>query len=47
MNHGGADYDCAGGGGSGPYFTASGVTYTVTGSDPYQLDGNHDGTACG
>ncbi|MGN6379321.1 MAG: hypothetical protein ACTHNU_10255 [Gaiellales bacterium] len=47
VNHGGADYDCAGGGGNGPYFTVSGVTYTVTGSDPYHLDGNHDGRACG
>lgn len=44
---GGADYDCSGGGGNGPYFTAPGVTYTVTGSDPYRLDGNGDGKACG
>jgi hypothetical protein len=45
--HHGADYDCAGGGGNGPYFTAPGVTYVVTGSDPYGLDANHDGRACG
>lgn len=44
---GGADYDCYGGGGNGPYYTASGVTYTVTGPDPYNLDGNGDGSACG
>jgi len=44
---GGADYDCYGGDGNGPYFTAPGVTYTVTGSDPYRLDGNGDGKACG
>ena len=47
IDHGGADYDCYGGGGNGPYYTAAGVTYRVTGSDPYQLDGNHDGYACG
>jgi hypothetical protein len=46
VDHGGADYDCAGGGGNGPYYTEPGVTYTVTGSDPYGLDGNGDGTAC-
>ena len=44
--HGGADYDCYGGGGNGPYFTAPGVTYRVTGSDPYDLDGNNDGYGC-
>jgi hypothetical protein len=47
VDHGGQDYDCSGGGGNGPYFTAPGVTYTVTGSDPYDLDANHDGRACG
>ena len=40
INHGGADYDCAGGSGNGPYYTKSGVTYAVTGSDPYGLDSN-------
>jgi hypothetical protein len=44
--HGGADYDCYGGGGNGPYYTAPNVTYRVTGSDPYQLDANHDGYGC-
>jgi hypothetical protein len=44
---GGEDYDCYGGGGNGPLFTSPGVTYTVTGSDPYDLDGNGDGKACG
>lgn len=43
MNHGGADYDCAGGSGDGPYFIAPSVVYTVTGTDPYGLDGNGDG----
>jgi hypothetical protein len=43
----GEDYDCYGGGGNGPLFTRPGVTYTVTGDDPYGLDGNHDGRACG
>jgi uncharacterized membrane protein YgcG len=46
-DHAGADYDCSGGGGNGPYYTQPGVTYTVTGSDPYRLDGNGDGQACG
>jgi hypothetical protein len=44
--HGGADYDCYGGGGNGPYFTKPGVVYTVTGSDPYGLDGDNDGKGC-
>jgi hypothetical protein len=44
---GGRDYDCYGGDGNGPLFTAPGVTYAVTGSDPYRLDGNGDGKACG
>lgn len=43
----GEDYDCYGGGGNGPLFTRPGVTYTVTGDDPYGLDGNRDGRACG
>jgi hypothetical protein len=44
--HGGADYDCYGGGGNGPYYTQPGVTYHVTGSDPYDLDSNHNGLGC-
>jgi hypothetical protein len=44
---GGEDYDCYGGGGNGPLFTSPGVTYTVTGTDPYDLDGDGDGKACG
>ncbi len=44
--HGGADYDCYGGGGNGPYYTAPGVVYTVTGSDPYRLDADNDGMGC-
>jgi hypothetical protein len=46
VNHGGADYDCYGGGGNGPYYTKPGVVYTVTGSDPYGLDGDNDGLGC-
>jgi hypothetical protein len=44
--HGGADYDCYGQGGNGPSFTKPGVTYSVTGSDPYRLDGNNNGLGC-
>jgi hypothetical protein len=44
--HGGADYDCYGGEGDGPYLTEPGVTYRVTGSDPYDLDGNNNGLGC-
>jgi hypothetical protein len=44
--HGGADYDCSGGSGNGPYYTAPGVTYRVTGSDPYGLDSDGDGYGC-
>jgi hypothetical protein len=44
--HGGDDYDCAGGSGNGPYYTASGVTYTVSGADPYDLDSDGDGFGC-
>jgi hypothetical protein len=44
--HGGADYDCYGGSGNGPYYTAPGVTYRVTGYDPYGLDSDNDGYGC-
>jgi hypothetical protein len=44
--HGGADYDCYGGEGLGPYYTKPGVTYHVTGSDPYDLDRESDGFGC-
>jgi hypothetical protein len=47
VDHGGADYDCYGGSGNGPYYTAPGVVYTVSGSDPYGLDSNRDSRACG
>jgi hypothetical protein len=43
IHGGGADYDCAGGGGNGPFSTAAGVVYRVTGSDPYGLDGDDNG----
>ena len=39
-----SDYDCAGGSGDGPKYVR-GPVY-VTGSDPYQLDGNDDGVGC-
>jgi hypothetical protein len=38
-----SDYDCAGGSGDGPEYTG---TVTVTGSDPYGLDGDGDGVGC-
>jgi hypothetical protein len=41
-----SDYDCFGGGGNGPAYTKPGVTYRVTGSDPYGLDGDNDGFGC-
>jgi hypothetical protein len=45
--HGVADYDCSAGEGNGPYLTEPGVVYTVSGSDPYDLDGNdNDGRGC-
>jgi hypothetical protein len=44
--HGGADYDCYGGEGLGPYFTEPGVTYDVRGADPYDLDREGDGSGC-
>jgi flagellar hook assembly protein FlgD len=46
FDHGGADYDCAGGSGNGPYYTKPGVVYSVTGSDPYGLDADNDGLGC-
>jgi flagellar hook assembly protein FlgD len=46
VNHGGADYDCAGGSGNGPYYTQPGVVYRVTGSDRYGLDADNDGYGC-
>jgi FlgD Ig-like domain len=46
VNHGGADYDCYGGSGNGPYYTTPGVVYRVTGSDPYGLDADNDGYGC-
>jgi len=46
IDHGGADYDCAGGSGDGPYWTAPGIVYDVSGSDPYGLDHDNDGRGC-
>jgi resuscitation-promoting factor RpfB len=37
------DYDCRGGSGNGPKYTGP---VRVTGSDPYELDNDHDGKAC-
>lgn len=44
--HGGADYDFYGGSGDGPYYTEPGVVYTVSGSDPYGLDADSNGSGC-
>jgi resuscitation-promoting factor RpfB len=41
-----SDYDCAGGSGNGPAYTEPGVTYRVTGYDPYGLDADNDGYGC-
>ena len=41
-----SDYDCYGGEGNGPAYTEPGVTYQVTGSDPYGLDADNDGFGC-
>ena len=41
-----SDYDCYGGGGDGPAYTEPGVTYDVTGSNPYGLDADNDGRGC-
>src|SRR4051812_23702660 len=38
-----SDYDCAGGSGNGPLYTAEVV---VLGDDHYDLDADGDGTAC-
>jgi hypothetical protein len=38
------DYDCAGGEGDGPRYVEGPVT--VTGSDPFGLDNDGDGTGC-
>jgi hypothetical protein len=40
----GSDVDCAGGSGNGPRYVQGPVT--VTGSDPYGLDSDHDGVGC-
>ena len=34
------------GSGNGPRYTAPGVVYHVTGSDPYRLDADHDHWGC-
>jgi hypothetical protein len=39
--HGGAASGSQGG--NGPHYTKAGVVYTVTGNDPYRLDGNNKG----
>lgn len=40
LRKGPSDYDCYGGTGNGPAYTEPGVTYRVTGFDPYDLDGD-------
>jgi uncharacterized membrane protein len=42
--HPASDYDCAGGSGNGPKYVSG--TVKVTGSDPYGLDADNDGTGC-
>jgi hypothetical protein len=42
--HPASDYDCAGGSGDGPKYVYG--TVKVTGSDPYGLDADNDGTGC-
>ncbi|TDD61811.1 hypothetical protein E1263_05965 [Kribbella antibiotica] len=39
-----SDVDCSGGSGNGPEYVAGPVT--VTGSDIYRLDADHDGVGC-
>jgi len=39
-----SDYDCAGGGGNGPYYVSG--PFRVVGTDHYRLDADHDGIAC-
>ena len=39
-----SDVDCDGGSGNGPSYVAGPVT--VIGNDIYELDKDHDGTAC-
>jgi resuscitation-promoting factor RpfB len=46
LREGPSDYDCYGGSGNGPAYTAPGVTYRVTGYDPYGLDADNDGWGC-
>jgi hypothetical protein len=46
LPEGPSDYDCYGGSGNGPAYTKPGVTYHVTGSDPYDLDADGDGLGC-
>ena len=46
LQSGPSDYDCSGGSGNGPAYTEPGVTYRVTGSDPYDLDSDNDGSGC-
>jgi hypothetical protein len=41
----GPDVDCAGGTGNGPRYVHGPIT--VTGSDPYRLDADHNGIGCG
>jgi hypothetical protein len=39
-----SDYDCAGGGGNGPYYVRG--PFRVVGNDHYRLDADHDRIAC-
>lgn len=46
LPEGPSDYDCYGGDGNGPAYTEPGVTYHVSGYDPYGLDSDNDGLGC-
>jgi len=46
LREGPSDYDCSGGSGDGPAYTEPGVTYRVSGYDPYELDSDNDGLGC-
>jgi hypothetical protein len=44
LNPNASDYDCAGGGGNGPYYVRGPIR--VVGYDHFRLDADGDGIAC-